>query len=241
MDGQDTAATGEIADRIRAALAARDPSALEGHFADDARWESCVGRSQVIEYMSGATDGLDIVVEEAVVYPDRIVLALRTSTQADVVHQVVFVRDGKIVELQGVVDRDEALTATPSAPPPSAPDVVSSVSGMAAILPVRDLDAALAHYGRLGFRVNPYDNGYGYAVRGAADLHLALRHDLDPRQNASAVYLYVDDAEALFAEWRGAGVEGQFFEPHDTDYGLREGAHVDRGGNLLRFGSRLRE
>jgi hypothetical protein len=241
MDGQDTASTEEIADRIRAALVARDLSVLEAHLADDARWESCVGRSQVIEYMSGATGGLDIDVEEAVAYPDRIVLALRTSPQTDVVHQVAFVRDGKIVELRGVVDREEALTATPSPPPPSAPDVVSPVSGMAAILPVRDLDAALAHYGRLGFRVNPYDNGYGYAVRGSADLHLALRRGLDPRQNASAVYLYVDDAEALFAEWRAAGVEGQFFEPHDTDYGLREGAHIDRDGNLLRFGSRLSE
>jgi len=61
--------------------------------------------------------------------------------------------------------------------------------------------------------------------------------DLDPRATTSAVYLYVDDADALHSEWRSAGVEGQFFEPSDTDYGLREGAHVDRDGNLLRFGS----
>jgi uncharacterized glyoxalase superfamily protein PhnB len=55
------------------------------------------------------------------------------------------------------------------------------------------------------------------------------------------VYLYVEDADALYAEWRAAGVQGQFFEPHDTEYGLREGAHIDRDGNLLKFGSRLRE
>jgi hypothetical protein len=78
-------------------------------------------------------------------------------------------------------------------------------------------------------------------VRGAADLHLALRPDLDPLQNASAVYLHLDDADALFAGWRAAGVEGQFFAPYDTEYGLREGTHIDRDANLLRFGSSLRE
>jgi hypothetical protein len=241
MDSQDTATTDEIADRIQAALTSRDLSVLEPLMVDDARWGSCVGRNQVIEYMSGVSREVDVAVDAVVPYPDRIVLALRASSQADLLHQVVFVRDGMIVELQGVADRDEALTATPSPPPPPAPDIVSSVSGMASILSVRDLDAALAHYGRLGFRVNPYDNGYGYAVRGAADLHLALRRGLDPRQNASSVYLYVDDADALFAEWRATGVEGQFFEPEDTEYGLREGAHIDRDGNLLRFGSPLRE
>jgi uncharacterized glyoxalase superfamily protein PhnB len=51
------------------------------------------------------------------------------------------------------------------------------------------------------------------------------------------VYLYVDDAEALDAEWDGARVEGRLIAPTDTEYGLREGAHVDPDGNLLRFGS----
>jgi hypothetical protein len=49
--------------------------------------------------------------------------------------------------------------------------------------------------------------------------------------------VYVDDAETLYAEWRSSGASGRFFEPHDTEYGLREGAHVDLDGNLLRFGS----
>ncbi len=241
MDGPDATTTEEIADRVRAALTAGDPSVLEPHMADDARWASCVGRSQVIEYMSGVTGGLEIHLEELDTYPDRIVLALRPSNQSELLHQVVFVRDGKIVELLGVGSHDEALEATPSPPPAPAPDVVSGVNGMAAVLPVRDLDAALDHYRTLGFEVHPYDNGYGYAVRGAADFHLSVRRGLDPRTNASAVYLYVDDAEALFAEWRATGVEGQFFEPHDTDYGLREAAHIDLDGNLLRFGSPLRK
>jgi hypothetical protein len=241
MDAQDTTTSEELGDRIRAALTTHDVSAVEPHLAEDARWESCVGRSQVVEYMSGVTDEVDLEVEDLVAYPDRIVLALRVSNQADLLHQVVFVRDGKIVELRGVADPEEALTATPSPPPPPPPDTAPSVTGMAAVLPVRELDAALEHYGKLGFRVNPYDRGYGYAVRGRADLHLNVHRDLDPRQNPSSVYLYVDDADALFAEWRAAGIEGQFFEPHDAEYGLREGAHIDRDGNLLRFGSRRRE
>jgi hypothetical protein len=241
MDGPDATTTEDLADRVRAALTSHDVSVLEPHMADDARWGSCVGRSQVVEYMNGVSRGVGVDVDEIVAYPDRIVLALRPSNQPESLYQVVFVRDGKIVELRGVGSRDEALTATPSPPPPLAPDVVSGVNGIATVLPVRDLDGALDHFRRLGFRVNPYDDGYGYAVRGSADLHLAVRPGLDPRQNASTVYLYVDDAEALFAEWRAAGVEGQFFEPHDTDYRLREGAHIDRDGNLLRFGSPMRE
>ena len=239
MDRPDTEAADEIIERIRAAVTTHDPRVLEPHLAGDARWESCVGRNQVIEYMAGAVE-LDLAIEEAVAHPGRIVLALRVGNRPDLVHQVVFLRDGKIAELRRVADADEALSATPSPPPPPAHEVVPSVTGMATILPVRDLAAALDHYRRLGFRVSPYDDGYGYAVRGSADLHLAVRAGLDPRRNASAVYLYVDDAEALYAEWRAAGVDGQFFEPHDTEYGLREGAHIDRDGNLLRFGSRLR-
>jgi glyoxalase/bleomycin resistance protein/dioxygenase superfamily protein len=240
MDGPEATTTEELADQVRAALTSHDVSLLEPHMADDTRWGSCVGRSQVVEYMNSVSRGVDVDVDEIVAYPDRIVVALRPSNQPESLHQVVFVRDGKIVELRGVGSRDEALTAKPSAPPPPAPNVLSGVTGTATIFPVRDLDSALDHYRRLGFRVSPYDAGYGYAVRGTADFHLSVRRDLDPRRNTSAVYLYVDDAEALFAEWRAAGVEGQFFEPHDTEYGLREAAHIDLDGNLVKFGSPLR-
>ena len=238
MAVDDSATPDAIVDSIRTSITTRDPRVLEPHLAADARWESCVGRHQVIEYMERAA-GLDIAIESVTAHPDRIALTLRIADQRDLLYQVVFVRDGKIVEFRAVGDSAEALTAAPSSPPPPAPETTSSITGMATILPVRDLDAALDHYHRLGFRVAAYDGGYGYAVRGAADLHLAVRHGLDPRRNASAVYLYVDDAEALYAEWRAAGVEGQFFEPHDTEYGLREAAHIDRDGNLLKFGSRL--
>lgn len=239
MDDDDTT-TDVLVERIRAAVTAREPGILEPHLAEDARWESCVGRRQVIEYLESAA-GLDLEIEDVSAHRDRIVLSLRIADQRDLLYQVVFVRDGKIVEFRALADADEATTATPSAPPPPAPDVAPSVTGMATILPVRDLDTALDHYRRLGFRVSPYDGAYGYAVRDGADFHLSVHRDLVPRRNASAVYLYVDDADALYAEWRAAGVDGQFFEPHNTDYGLREAAHVDEDGNLVRFGSWLRK
>jgi hypothetical protein len=113
----------------------------------------------------------------------------------------------------------------------------------APVLPVKDVAAALAHYEKLGFTARRYaeDDGrgpvYGFLERGPVELHLARVLDLDPKTNTSAVYLYVDDADALLAAWRAAGVGGRFADAVDTPYGLREGAHVDVDGNLLRVGS----
>jgi hypothetical protein len=111
------------------------------------------------------------------------------------------------------------------------------------ILAVADVRLALEHYGKLGFAVDAHDDSYGYGFvrRGRVELHVAASEGLDPATTTSAVYLHVDDADALFAEWDGAGVAGRLVAPVDTDYGLREGAHVDPDGNLLRFGSPLPE
>src|SRR5262249_32519718 len=56
MEREEIATSEETAERIRAALASSDPTALEPFLSDDAQWGSCVGRNQVIEYMSGASD-----------------------------------------------------------------------------------------------------------------------------------------------------------------------------------------
>jgi catechol 2,3-dioxygenase-like lactoylglutathione lyase family enzyme len=115
-----------------------------------------------------------------------------------------------------------------------------SFDSIAPVFAVRDLDAALIHYDRLGFAVRADASGqYGFARRDDVYLHLALVPDVDPLTSTSAAYLYVDDADALHAEWAAAGVAGLFRKPVDTDYGLREGAHVDNDGNLLRYGSPL--
>jgi hypothetical protein len=67
-----------------------------------------------------------------------------------------------------------------------------------------------------------------------------LVKDLDPSMTTSACYLYVSDANALYETWRAAGVGGRLQPPADTEYGLREFAHVDPDGNLLRIGSPLK-
>lgn len=108
---------------------------------------------------------------------------------------------------------------------------------MVPVLPVRDLREAIEHYERLGFEVRAYDDSYAFAERDRVELHLANVDDLVPATSNVAAYLYVDDADALFEQWQRSGVGGRLNPPHDTDYGLREGAHVDPDGNLLRFGS----
>ena len=113
---------------------------------------------------------------------------------------------------------------------------------VAPILPVADLDATLERYRLLGFAVEPYRGGerYGFVQRGPVQLHLREVSLVDPDQARTHVYLYVDDADALHAEWTRAGVDGELNPPFDTDYGLREFGYVDPDGNLHRVGSPLR-
>ncbi|MFP5512144.1 MAG: bleomycin resistance protein [Alphaproteobacteria bacterium] len=116
---------------------------------------------------------------------------------------------------------------------------------VAPILPVRDVRAALAHYWSLGFTVTAYDEAaedpvYGFLDRGGVSLHLTRIPDLDPERSVVACYLYVSDADALHAAWQAAGVGGRLTAVTDTPYGLREFAHIDPDGNLLRVGAEAR-
>jgi catechol 2,3-dioxygenase-like lactoylglutathione lyase family enzyme len=104
------------------------------------------------------------------------------------------------------------------------------------IFPVRDLRRALDHYSALGFRVQTYDAGYGFAAWLGLELHVVLTPELDPARNPSAAFLHVPDADAVAAAW--AHVEATT-APEDMPWGVREGRHVDPDGNLLRFGSPL--
>jgi DNA-binding MarR family transcriptional regulator len=109
------------------------------------------------------------------------------------------------------------------------------------IFPVRHLGRALAHYAGLGFQVESHQEGdeYGFADRDGGSLHLVPRADLDPLVGAGAAYLYLADADQLAREWARPGIGGRTTAPTDTDYRLREGAHIDPDNNLIRFGSPL--
>lgn len=114
---------------------------------------------------------------------------------------------------------------------------VGRLKRIAPIFAVRDLDAAMAHYQRMGFEVRAYEGGgYGFATRDGIEIHLGMVPE-DDRRTGSA-YLWVDDADEVAAAWRCAGVE--VHPPEDTEWGQHEGAVVDPDGNVLRFGSPLR-
>ncbi len=112
---------------------------------------------------------------------------------------------------------------------------------IAPIFPVSDLRRALAHYDSLGFETLAYAGGddYGFVERDGVQLHLARCDDHDPHCGSGAAYLYVEDADFLFAAWGRPGILGTTLPPGDTPYKLREGSHVDPDGNLIRFGSPL--
>lgn len=116
---------------------------------------------------------------------------------------------------------------------------MTDFTSVAPVLPTRDVRGALALYERLGFEVSIYGGGdfYGYVRRGEVSFHLSRVEDVDPKTTLVSAYMYVSDADALHDEWTGAGVDGHFHAPKDTDYGLREGAYVDPDGNLIRYGS----
>jgi hypothetical protein len=112
---------------------------------------------------------------------------------------------------------------------------------VAPVVPVLDLAAALGRYERLGFDVRAYGHGtgYGFVARGNVSMHLTEWDEHDPKRAASAVYVYVSDADAIHAEWARAGVDGRLGDVSETEYGMREFAFVDPDGTLHRVGSRL--
>ena len=91
------------------------------------------------------------------------------------------------------------------------------------------------HYEQLGFVVRVHPGGYATASRDGINLHFHLVAD-HSAAFGGAVYLAVDDADALHAEWVSAGV-GETGELFDPGFGVWEAAHTDGDGNLIRFGS----
>lgn len=115
------------------------------------------------------------------------------------------------------------------------------VIGHEPVFRVADVALAVEHYQRLGFKTEYHDQTYAFASLGRLTLHLAQDAGegwpgYHPEHHMTSVlYIHVEDADRLAADWRAAGmtVEG----PHNEDYGKREGQHVDPDGNLIRFGS----
>jgi predicted enzyme related to lactoylglutathione lyase len=101
------------------------------------------------------------------------------------------------------------------------------------VFKVLDVDRAVDHYQRLGFTTEYHDKTYAFARWGRLVVHLALDEHPDAHMT-SVLYIHVDDADDLAADWRKAGMD--VVDPENQDYGKREGRHVDPDGNIIRFG-----
>ncbi len=103
------------------------------------------------------------------------------------------------------------------------------------IMPTTDVRRTVKFYESLGFSVEVY-NDFVMTRRDNVELFLSLNADHDPKRTASCVFVRVDDANALRACWRTAGV-GDVRPLRDTDYGIREFAVIDPDGNMMLYGS----
>ncbi len=131
----------------------------------------------------------------------------------------------------------------------ASPDM-ATLQSAAPIFPTTDLETMRAHYEALGFEVHVHDGGYATAARDAVRIHFRQAPEAGPdaelasgarpeAPDRGAAYLAVDDADALHAEWRRAGV-GETTDLFDPGFGVWEAAHTDPDGNLLRFGSPIK-
>jgi len=113
-------------------------------------------------------------------------------------------------------------------------------------LPTTDMARTVEHYGRLGFTFSApgcdsiIDACFTIGERDGIALHFALKSDHDPARAATWIYLGVEDADEMAAAFAAAGIEVAR-PPYDTDYKMREVAYIDPDGNLLLFGSPLKE
>lgn len=233
----------EIAEALKTALLTYDLDRIESLLARHVTWGDCGSPADVVAFVAAMqADGVMPTEVASVVDDDRIVMTIDATVGTDsmTTHQAVFVDGGKVIEIIQCETHAEALSAQPSGGfvAPEGPNRFGSV---APVMPVANMTKAMAHYKRLGFDVESYDGGefYAFARRDDVQLHLCRVADLDPKTTTTAIYLYVEDAKGLFAEWRDAGLDGRFGAPLDTDYGLIEGFHIDPWGNLLRYGSAI--
>jgi hypothetical protein len=102
---------------------------------------------------------------------------------------------------------------------------------VAPVVPVRDLQAALDRYRRLGFNVRAYGHGtgYGYADRGRVSIHLSEWDEHDPARTGAVIYVYVSKCRCRpggVAGFRSRGSSGR-----GPGHGVRnEGVCLRRSG-----------
>lgn len=106
-----------------------------------------------------------------------------------------------------------------------------------AMLPVRNLAASIAFYGKLGFSVEQRRDDWGWAMLAFGECRIMLdrsinQHPDAPRQ--SVLYLYLDDVAAYHQQVRGNGLTVPGLDT--TFYEMTEFRLDDPDGNRLWVG-----
>ena len=110
------------------------------------------------------------------------------------------------------------------------------------ILNVPDVVASAAFYERLGFVNHGFwgvPPGFCIIQRGNVTLGLDRNDTAIPRNQYWQAYLYVEDVNALHAEF--SALDGVTVSaPYDAEYGCRDFTLTDPDGHRLAFGQDLR-
>jgi catechol 2,3-dioxygenase-like lactoylglutathione lyase family enzyme len=112
------------------------------------------------------------------------------------------------------------------------------------VLEVADVERAAAFWrDRLGFTPGPfYGDPPAFCIVGRDGVDIALDRSAEqgrqPLNQYWAVYIYVDDVEAIAAEMRDRGVE-IIRGPETAEYGCREIDVRDPDGHIVCFGQDL--
>lgn len=111
--------------------------------------------------------------------------------------------------------------------------------GAATVFTVHDIVASLAYYrDKLGFDITfQYGEPVFYAClcRDEVSVHLRSAREPDWVAGHSALCIFVEDVDAVYAELAGRGAR-VVKQPQDYDYGMRDFDVADLDGNRLVFG-----
>jgi catechol 2,3-dioxygenase-like lactoylglutathione lyase family enzyme len=106
------------------------------------------------------------------------------------------------------------------------------------VLPVSDMDEAIAFYRMVGFEVTSYDATYAWVrTCGWEFLHLSLAEV--PKPGPAGAYVHVDDPDTWHVAISTASGAPEISDVVDQPWGMREFALTDPAGNVVRFGRNL--
>lgn len=91
---------------------------------------------------------------------------------------------------------------------------------------------------KLGFKRSWCDQNYGIVNRDRISIHFWHCDNKIFPENTSC-YIYVDNVEKLFQEYKKVGVVHPNGALEDKPWGMREFAILDKDGNMIKFGENL--